>query len=214
VTLFNLDDACDDERTRKDLLRLEDLKADIPTLKVTLFTIPGRCSPTWVREMKVFYDWCDLVPHGWMHRNCYECASWKKADCKAALRAAREMGFTTKGFKAPGWQISDGCYEALAEEDYWIADQWYNNERSRKFCIHAKSPGLRRYLLSSERIKQIEDLPTIMTTTPYSGGYIPIHGHIGHLGGRNANALELIMSDIRAAAAKDSDFRFINEVMG
>jgi hypothetical protein len=203
VILFDLDDACDDERTREDLLRLEDLKADIPTLKVTLFTIPGRCSPTWVREMKVFYDWCDLVPHGWMHRNCYECASWKKADCKAALRAAREMGFTTKGFKAPGWQISDGCYEALAEEGYWVADQPYNNDR--------RGAGVPAYV--------IEDGEVVLYSHPVRGailgtGQLALHGHIGHLGGRNANALELIMSDIRAAAAKDSDFRFINEVMG
>jgi hypothetical protein len=34
-----------------------------------------------------------------------------------------------RGFKAPGWQISDGCYEALLERGWWVADQRYNDGR-------------------------------------------------------------------------------------
>lgn len=227
MTLFDLDDACDDARTREDLLRLEDLKADIPTLKVTLFTIPGRCSPKWLDEMMARYDWIDWVQHGWLHRDCYECLSWSKKDCLAALRAARSMGFTTKGFKAPGWQISDGCYEALAEEGYWVADQEYN---SKRWIPHLYSLGT--YVITADGDTHLRNSPFIEKTYAEASrrvekrtGIRPncivagievmqaIHGHIGHLGGHNANALELIMNDIRAAAAKDSDFRFIREVM-
>lgn len=200
MTLLDLDDFADDERSLEDLLRLRDLQADIQTFKATLFTIPARCSPTFIRTMIEEYQWLDLVQHGWHHRDNYECLSWTKADCKAALLAAREMGFTTRGFKAPGWQISDGCYEALAEEGYWVADQEYNNWR-RPLAMPA-------YVIMNGRGHWVgyDGNQRLETATA-------IHGHLGNLNGPNANALELIMDDIRAAAAKDSDFRFIREVM-
>ena len=34
-----------------------------------------------------------------------------------------------QGFKAPGWQISDGCYEVLLDRGWWVADQPYNDHR-------------------------------------------------------------------------------------
>jgi hypothetical protein len=43
------------------------------------------------------------------------------------------------GFKAPGWQISDGCYHALLGADWWLADQPYND--------HRRPPGLRVHRL-------------------------------------------------------------------
>lgn len=207
MILFDLDDYCDDERSDQDFLRLEGLVAEIPRLKVTLFTIPGRCSPRWVEKQKEI-PWIELAIHGWHHKSNYECASWTKADCKAALRAAREMGLTTRGFKAPGWQISDGCYQALLEEGYWIADQHYNDAR--------RPGGLKAYCLETSGQAAISKL------TGEANGFrqyvcvgfaTQLHGHLGNLNGRNENALEIIAPQILAAAEQDTDFRFISEVM-
>ena len=37
--------------------------------------------------------------------------------------------FFVKGFKAPGWQISNDIYEWLHDNDYWVADQENNDDR-------------------------------------------------------------------------------------
>ena len=86
------------------------------------------------------------------------------------------MGMT-KGFKAPGWQISDGMYQALLEEGYWVADQSYNNERRPK--------ELKAYILDSGN---------------------KIHGHIGHMGGHNENEIEYLLDTILALKEKDFAF--------
>lgn len=65
-------------------------------------------------------------------------------------------------FKAPGWQISDDTYRALIEFGYTVADQSYNDGR--------RPSELKSYILGPQSI----------------------HGHIGHMGGRNDNALEFI----------------------
>jgi hypothetical protein len=204
MILFDLDDLAFDERSDRDIMRLLELREEIPTLKVTLFAIPAICPDWFLRRLKIDLPFADLVQHGWHHRTCYECLAWTKADCKAALKRGRDMGFTTKGFKAPGWQISDGCYEALAEKGYWVADQAYNDARREKV-----NPQLAAYVIRTHFTPSTYGMRGVETFE----GHAAIHGHVGHLGGHNANALELIMDDIRAAAAKDTDFRFIREVM-
>lgn len=200
MIICDLDDFCDDDRSRADLRRLDALRLAIPTFCATLFTIPGRCDRAFIEWIKETRPWLDLIPHGWMHNDNYECKNWSRAQCKEALQCARWMGITTHGFKAPGWQISDGCYEALAEECYWVADQQFNELRRAdmvpSYCIVGDA-GIVRW-----REWQSSKVP------PRA-----IHGHIGHLGGPNANALELIMPEIMKLAAADTDFRFINEVM-
>jgi predicted deacetylase len=45
--------------------------------------------------------------------------------------------FFVQGFKAPGWQISDPCYQVLLERGWWVADQHLEDQR--------RPPGLRTY---------------------------------------------------------------------
>jgi hypothetical protein len=40
--------------------------------------------------------------------------------------------YFVKGFKAPGWQISDDIYKWLEVNDWWVADQSYNDHRRPK----------------------------------------------------------------------------------
>jgi hypothetical protein len=119
---------------------LYSIKAKVPNFKITLFTILGKCSDNFIEEIKKI-DWIDMVPHGWMHETSRECEHWTYEESIEYLNKIEKYNLT-KGFKAPGWQISDGMYKALLEKGYWVADQIYNNERRPK--------GLRAYLIDSD----------------------------------------------------------------
>lgn len=158
---------------------LKQIKNEIPNFKISLFMIPGRSSVEWIEEMKKL-DWIDMIPHGWLHPDSRECEHWDYSRSKMYLQEIAHLGLT-KGFKAPGWQISDGMYQALLEEGYWVADQNYNNERRPK--------GLRAYILDMNN---------------------QIHGHIGHLGGHNANEIEYLLPHILSLRG---EFLFIKDVL-
>lgn len=182
TAVLDLDDAYPGNDRRA---LLYDLKRQVPGLRVTLFAIPGRCTREWIAEMREL-DWVELVPHGWMHETNRECERWTYQNMRTALSCALVLGFTTRGFKAPGWQISDGCYAELAARGYWVADQPYNN--------HRRPAGLRAYLLG-------EPPPSVHQ----------IHGHVGHLNGHNANELEYLVPEI--LACRDMEWKFVSEVM-
>jgi len=106
------------------------IKSKVPTFKITLFTIPALCTPNFLGLVKKL-DWIDMCPHGWAHTTSRECENWTYEESRAYLHNIESLGLT-KIFKAPGWQISDGMYQALLEEGYGVADQAYNNERRPK----------------------------------------------------------------------------------
>jgi len=151
-------DADDFAETNSGLNKLMFIKSRNPEFKITLFTIPGLCSKEFLKKIQKL-DWIDLVPHGWVHPNPLECLNWSYQESKEYLKKISKLGMT-KGFKAPGWQISDGMYQALLEEGYWVADQSYNNDRRPK--------DLKAYLLDSPN---------------------KLHFHINHLGGFNENEI-------------------------
>jgi hypothetical protein len=90
-----------------------------------LFAVPGLGSDEFWESVP---DWCELAVHGWVHPDPYECAEWSY-DRMMTLLDEPILWWFTRGFKAPGWQISDGCYEALLERGWWVADQPYNDDR-------------------------------------------------------------------------------------
>ena len=74
-------------------------------------------------------DWLELAVHGWLHPSPYECQDWSADYLNAVLDEDVIQRFFVDGFKAPGWQISDGCYEALLGRGWWVADQHLEDER-------------------------------------------------------------------------------------
>jgi len=176
MKILDFDDFCEGN---EQMAILKSLKNSLPGFKVNLFTIPGRCSNKWIEEMKKI-EWIDMIPHGFLHPNPRECQTWEYQECKNYLKYLEQFGLT-KGFKAPGWQISDGMYRALLEEGYWVADQSYNDERRPK--------ELKAYILDSGD---------------------KIHGHIGHLGGHNANEIEYLFEHILEIS---DEFAFIKDIM-
>lgn len=124
-------------------------------------------------------EWIDMIPHGFNHPTSRECEYWTYRQTLDYLDYLEDLGLT-RGFKAPGWVVNDATYEALLIRGYWIADQSYNDYR--------RPEGLRAYILDSPN---------------------KIHGHVGHLGGRNANALELIYDDLLKL---HGEFMFIKDL--
>lgn len=118
-----------------------------------------------MREMRSV-DWIDMIPHGFLHPTPREAEHWTYEEAYWYLEDFMYRGFT-KGFKAPGWQISDDTYRALVDLGYWVADQAYNNDRRPK--------ALKAYILDSGN---------------------KIHGHIGHMGGHNTNEIEYLLPHI------------------
>jgi hypothetical protein len=111
---------------------LERLKEINPRFKATLFSSPGLAPDSY---WDAHPDWIELAVHGHLHPDPYECAHWSKERTLQALESAPER--FVKGWKSPGWQTSDGVYEALLEQGWWIADQHLED--------HRRPPGLRTY---------------------------------------------------------------------
>ncbi len=137
--IVDLDDFCDEYN---ELGILERIKAKLPQFRVTLFAIPARTSSVLLKRM-LSLDWVDLVPHGWEHLDNRECEHWDYRQTIECLQRAEDKGFRTKGFKAPGWEISDACYRALLDSGYWVADHPRNTSR--------RPNGLRYYVHDSQR---------------------------------------------------------------
>lgn len=125
IILCDADDFCEDNNRLDVLNYIKDRNQDF---KISLFTIPGRCSPNFL-EMARQIDWIRMYPHGWTHDTPRECQNWTYEQSKEYLDKIDGFG---KVFKAPGWQISDGMYQALLERGYAVADQHYNDERRPK----------------------------------------------------------------------------------
>ena len=170
--IVDLDDFCESNHS---LDLLAELKEEMPQFRVTLFTIPARCSIEFIRFVQTL-DWIDMVPHGWLHATSRECENWSYHRALEYLDILE--GFRlTKGFKAPGWLISDGAYRALLECGYWVADHPRNNSR--------RPAGLCAYLIDSSN---------------------KLHGHIRYPGVNHGNELDLLVPRIREWREREFGF--------
>jgi len=111
--------------------KLDSLHYANPNFKVTLFTIPGEMTAELLQWCKANNSWVELAVHGFYHTDNYECSSMDYFEIQNKMDLFKPMldEFFVKGFKAPGWQISDMWYNWLVDNDYWIADQNYNDSR-------------------------------------------------------------------------------------
>lgn len=117
-------DLDDFHETNHRLDLLHQLKDTNPLFRCTLFAVPGLGSDRFWESVP---DWCELAVHGWLHPDPYECAGWTYERMQQAID--EKPGRFVNGFKAPGWQISDGCYAALLDNGWWVADQHLEDGR-------------------------------------------------------------------------------------
>ena len=121
MTVIDFDDF-GQNNNRLDLLWA--LKMLRPDFRMTAFAIPMNGTPEFWNSVP---PWIELAVHGWHHPDPREAEHWTYADMDK--RMAQVPQAFVKGFKAPGWQISDPTYEWLARHDWWVADQDYNDWR-------------------------------------------------------------------------------------
>ena len=88
-----------------------------PAFKVTFFVNPGHCSSDFLK--KVNQPWTELAYHCENHSGGFK--QWSKEEAKKyLLKYHTEYGFV-KGFKAPGWKITQNIIDACKELDFWVA---------------------------------------------------------------------------------------------
>lgn len=113
---------------------LRALKRINENFRCTVFAVPGRGSDVFWSALP---RWIELAVHGWTHPDAYECARWDRARMERLLDEPLVRKHFVNGFKAPGWQISDACYEVLLDRGWWVADQHLEDRR--------RPSGLRAY---------------------------------------------------------------------
>lgn len=113
---------------------LDKLHLANPAFKATLFAIPGEMTPELLQWSHANSGWIELAVHGFFHASNYECEKMTYDEFAAQMIRFSMMVDTNfvKGFKAPGWQISDAAFEWLYDNGWWVADQAYNNDRRPK----------------------------------------------------------------------------------
>ncbi len=124
-------DDWEDRYDRNTMSELFYMKATYPKFKCTLFSIPGRISEQMVELIKPL-DWIQHAVHGWKHETNFEVRDWDEYQCNLYLNKAEAMGLFVKGFKAPGWEMSDTMRKVLLERDYWLAEHAKNDDHVKK----------------------------------------------------------------------------------
>lgn len=117
--------------------KLDQLHYANPAFKVTLFAIPGEMTAELAEWCYANRSWVELAVHGFYHRDNYECEKMTYEEFDELIEFFRPMldRYFVKGFKAPGWQISDEVYEWLSNNGWWVADQAYNTDRRHRISI-------------------------------------------------------------------------------
>jgi len=154
-----------------------------PAFRCTLFSIPALGSDEFWESVP---EWCELAVHGWAHPHSREAEAWTYEQALEVLdrRPARFV----EGFKAPGWQVSDGTYRALLDRGWWVADHWDNDAR--------RPEGIRAHVISREA----------------GAGTDPEHWH-GHIPNVCGNGLEERLEEVLKRVREAESFEWVSEVV-
>lgn len=184
-----ISDMCQSHDCRDQLKRIKEV---CPDFKVTLFAIPAEMTMEllgWCQQNK---DWVQLGVHGFFHSSNYECHKMTYDDFDFMMRAfgaILDKNFV-KVFRAPGWQISDGALEWLADHNWIVADQSYNDDR--------RPLNLRSYVYNDNT-----------KTFRIAGATVDaFHGHVWNCMG---NGIYEAYDQIMSLASEAKEFKFITE---
>lgn len=168
--------------------------------KVTLFAVPHQMTYELCEWCKANASWVELALHGFSHSSNYECSEMTFEEFEHKIEDLQPMidEYFTKGFKAPGWQISDGVYQWLLDNDYWIADQSYNNIRRAKIAKPMKAYVNNNGNFVAWNGSQDTDLFNCW------------HGHTWNCMG---NGIEETYSQLEDKVKAETAFKFVSEVI-
>ena len=134
---ITISDQC---RTRDCRKELDELHYANPAFKVTLFAVPYRMSVELLEWCRANKSWVELAVHGWDHHDNYECEDWSPLRMAEVMDNPIIQYYFSPVFKAPGWQISDGCYKPLKMRNWVVADQAYNDDRRPPMYVYKVGP--------------------------------------------------------------------------
>lgn len=194
--ILDFDDFREDENSLDYLYRL---RAKFPNFKVTLFTIPAKCSPEFLKAVKEI-PWIQMAVHGHEH-SPVECETWKQHEARTFLQHDFEAGGIkpfVRGFKAPQWRMSQGTIAACQELGFWVA----NNAEAGSNPNNCHYPDeLPQYFANGSQVA-----PGI-----HAGKYHREHGHIGCL--VTNNDIRQYWHYLLTRIPHDANFHFIDDVM-
>ena len=184
--VFDLDDFCEEIMNPKLWNRIFRLKYKCPNLKITMFTVPLKCSEKWLSEVKDKYPWIEMHYHGLSHEDKNE---WFG---KTNLELPYSEYFF-KGFKAPWWRMDQKTADWFNERDYVISGM--------KGCFQVAGPKL-YFFNEGQRL--------LTENVAYLSSYRTIHSHVQHQ--KLGDGLPDIFEKINALLNKDDEFLFISEL--
>lgn len=184
-----ISDMCQSHDCRDQLKRLKDLNKDF---KATLFAIPGEMTPELMSWCQMNASWIQLAVHGFFHSSNYECHEMSYDDfdfMMGSFDAVIGKNFV-RVFRAPGWQISDGALKWLADHNWIVADQAYNDHRRP---LNAKS-----YVYND-------------TEKTYRIGGKPVEAYHGHTWNVGWNGIYEDYDKAADLVKNCKDFKFVTE---
>ena len=179
----------DFHETSGGLEELQKLKDYYPNFRVTLFTIPLKCSENFLIDIISKIDWIQLAIHGTTHEN-QEFGSKDYNYCNRIMNIY-ESGFFVRGFKAPHWAASSETMEWLKDNDFWIAIEHPYRENRKRI---PKDIFYYSYMENS----QLDEF----------GEYSRYHNHIDW-----GNGLLKEIDDLIGLWPKYSEFEFIDNIV-
>jgi len=94
------------------------LKETYPNFKVTIFTIPLKCSDKFLGRLQRYSEWVELAIHGLRHHS-FEFSSKTYDECGKILEQFNR-GFFVRGFKGPQWRLSQDCVQWCHDNKFWV----------------------------------------------------------------------------------------------
>lgn len=198
-----ISDQCQSHDCRDKLLELRKIN---PEFKVTLFAIPGEMTAELSAWCQLNRDWIEIAVHGFFHQSNYECEKLSYDDFDFFMDEFKDITKTcfVKGFKAPGWQISDDIYKWLLDHGYWVADQSYNNDRRpEELSVYLNRNGVFGTMLLEPNDITGKKIPYFHEVTAW-------HGHTWDCVG---NGIYETFDQLSEVVKTAKDFRFISEVV-
>lgn len=193
-----ISDMCQSHDCRDQLLRLKGIN---PDFKATLFAIPAEMTMELLQWCKTNADWIELAVHGYGHTSNYECVNWTYEQMDIAMKSVAAFNAFVPVFRAPGWQISDGCFEWLKDNDWIVADQGYNDHRRPK--------ELKAYVNYNGQFTVIpkDDYEKLREVDAY-------HGHVWNVGsvGSEPNGIYEDWDKVSELVKNAKNFQFVSEL--
>lgn len=184
--VFDLDDFCEEIMKPEFWGLLFTLRDIYPRLKITMFTVPLKCSESWLRRVTEDYDWLELHYHGSDHEDRHEWLNKIHVDFPFGE-------FFYKGFKAPWWRMGQRTADVFNDKGFVLS--------SMAGYFDVNGPKIYRFNSGREIIPSVQ----------YEGSrYCTMHSHVQPM--KMGDGLPQIFDKVAHAYPRDSEFVFISEL--